>query len=95
MGQLVSASGKELCGKTNRLREQLGYGYDPAGNLNFRTNNALRQVFTVNRLNELSNASYSGTLTVEGTTTSLATNVTANAANSVLYSDCTFAAAGL
>jgi RHS repeat-associated protein len=94
MGQLISAIGKESGGVTNRLHEQLGYGYDPAGNLNFRTNNALRQVFTVNNLNELSNASYSGTLTVEGTTTSQATNVTVNAQTAALYGDATFAVGG-
>jgi hypothetical protein len=76
------------------LNEQLGYAYDAAGNLNFRTNNALLQTFNVNNLNELSTITRSGTLTVEGTTTSPATNVMVNTSNAVLYSDSTFAAAG-
>ncbi|MGO8928263.1 MAG: RHS repeat-associated core domain-containing protein [Limisphaerales bacterium] len=94
MGQLRSASGKEAGGTTNRLQEQLGYLYDAAGNLNFRTNNALLQTFIVNSLNELTNLSRSGTLTVEGTTTSPATNVTVNGQGAALYRDTTFAAAG-
>jgi RHS repeat-associated protein len=92
-GQLVTALGKENSG-TNRLFEQFGYAYDAAGNLNFRTNNALLQTFNVNNLNELSSIARSGTLTVEGTTTSPATNVTVNMSNAVLYSDSTFAAQG-
>ena len=66
IGQLQTALGKEPGGTTNRLNEQLGYGYDAAGNLNFRTNNALVQTFQVNTLNELTNALRSGTLTVGG-----------------------------
>ena len=42
-GQLLTAIGKESGGTTNRLHEQFGYAYDPAGNLNYRTNNALIQ----------------------------------------------------
>ena len=76
---------------TNRLQEQFGYAYDAAGNLNQRTNNALVQSFNVNNLNELTTLGRSGTLTVAGTTTSPATNVTVNTANAVLYADSTFA----
>jgi hypothetical protein len=76
---------------TNRLHEQFGYTYDPAGNLNYRTNNALVQTFNVNSLNELTNVGRSGTFTVEGTTTSAATNVTVNTLNAILYTDYTFA----
>ena len=68
--------GKESGGTTNRRHEQLGYAYDAAGNLHFRTNNALTQTFNVNDLNELTTGTRSGTLTVAGTTTSAATNVT-------------------
>jgi hypothetical protein len=32
-------------GTTNRVHEQLGYGYDAAGNLDFRSNNAITQTF--------------------------------------------------
>ena len=91
MGQLTAANGKEAGGTTNRLQEQFGYVYDAAGNLNYRTNNALIQNFAVSSLNELSTVTRSGTLTVAGTTTSPATNVTVNTSNAILYADCTFA----
>jgi hypothetical protein len=52
------------------MNEQLAYGFDPAGNLNHRTNNALIQSFAVNSDNELTTATNGGTLTVVGTTTS-------------------------
>ena len=91
IGQLKTAKGKESGGTTNRLQEQFGYTYDAAGNLNWRTNNALVQAFNVNNLNELTTATNSGTLTVAGTTTSAATNVTVNSSNAVLYLDNTFA----
>jgi hypothetical protein len=45
-----------------RLNEQLAYGFDPAGNLNYRTNNALVQSFVVNSNNELTSATNGGTL---------------------------------
>jgi YD repeat-containing protein len=77
IGELTSAIGKEAGGTTNRLQEQQGYAYDAAGNLNQRTNNVLVQNFGVNNLNELSTVTRGGTLTVAGTTTSPATNVTA------------------
>ena len=91
MGELTSAFGKEAGGVTNRWQEQLGYAYDAAGNLNFRTNNALIQAFNVNNLNELTIVTNGGRLTVAGTTTSPATNVTVNTSNAVLYADTTFA----
>ena len=94
IGQLKTALGKEAGGTTNRLHEQFGYAYDAAGNLNFRTNNALVQTFNVNSLNELTTASRTGTLTVAGTTTSTATNVTVNGQTAVRYSDATFAKDG-
>jgi YD repeat-containing protein len=43
MGQLLTAQGKES-GGTTRWHEQFGYAYDPAGNLNWRTNNDLAAV---------------------------------------------------
>ena len=78
-------------GTTNRLNEQMGYAYDAAGNLNYRTNNALVQAFNVNSLNQLSTIHRSGTLTVAGSTTPTATNVTVNTSNAMLYADATFA----
>jgi len=94
MGELITALGSEAGGVTNRLQERLGYAYDAAGNLNYRTNNALVQNFGVNNLNELSTVTRSGTFTVAGTTTSPATNVTVNSLTANLYNDATFALGG-
>ena len=91
IGQVVGDVAAE--GTTNRLNEQLHYGYDPVGNLNYRTNNALIENFQVNSLNELTANTNGGTLTVVGTTTSQATNVTVNVTNTASnYNDATFAA---
>jgi RHS repeat-associated protein len=93
IGQLRTAVGEEASG-TRRLNEQLGYAYDAAGNLNWRTNNALVEAFSVNNLNELTTESNTGTLTVEGTTTSTATNVAVNGLTANRYGDSTFALGG-
>jgi RHS repeat-associated protein len=90
IGQLKTAYGFESNG-TARLHEKFGYEYDAANNLKGRTNNALIQSFTISGNNQLDSVSRSGTLTVAGTTTSSATNVTVNTSNAVLYSDATFA----
>jgi RHS repeat-associated protein len=92
--QLIGAKGKEYGGSTNRLHEQMGYAYDAAGNLQRRTNNALVQSFAVNSLNELSNVTWSGTLTVGGHTDAAATNVTVNTQTASRYADKTFAKDG-
>lgn len=94
IGELKTAVGKEGGGTANRLQEQFGYAYDAAGNLNYRTNNALIQNFNVNELNELSTITRSGTLTVAGMTTSQATNVTVNLLTAALYGDYAFAKDG-
>jgi len=93
IGQVLSDTAAE--GTTNRLNEQLRYGFDPAGNLAFRTNNGLLQNFAVNSLNELTSNTNGGTLTVVGTTTSKATSVTVNGTSAAVYGDATFAAQGL
>jgi RHS repeat-associated protein len=93
LGQLVSALGRET-GGANRAHEQLGYGYDKAGNLNSRTNNALVQSFGVNSLNELTTITRSGTFTVSGSVGPSASSVTVNDQSATLYGDSTFAAAG-
>jgi len=95
-GQLKTAAGKESGGTTNRVHERLGYAYDAAGNLNYRTNNAFVQTFSVDSLNQLSTATRSGNLTVAGYTTADATNVTVNANSggavaALRYADRTFA----
>lgn len=91
IGELQTALGEEPGGATNRWQEQLSYTYDAAGNLTQRTNNAFFENFSVNNLNELTAITNNGTLTVAGTTTSPATNVTVNTSNAVLYVDATFA----
>jgi RHS repeat-associated protein len=98
IGQLKTAKGRDDSG-THRLHEQFGYVYDAAGNLNWRTNNALLQEFKVNDLNELTNVVRTGTLTVAGTTTSAATNVIVSGTGlssgaAGLYSDATWARPG-
>ena len=96
IGQLKSAFGKESGGTTNRVHEQLAYVYDAAGNLNYRTNNALVQTFNVDSLNELTTATRSGNMTVAGATTIAATSVKVNAnsggdVDAIRYADRTFA----
>ena len=90
-GEVKTAIGKEANGTTPRWQEQLGYAYDAAGNLNWRTNNTLLQQFNVNNLNELTTVTNGGRLTVVGSTTSPATNVIVNTSNAVLYADEAFA----
>ncbi len=94
-GQLKTASGKESGGTPHRYNEQLGYSYDPAGNLLNRTNNTLIQNFVVNSLNELTNVKSSGKITVEGNTSAPASSVTVNGTNAAIYSDATFAATNM
>src|SRR5665213_4309542 len=69
-GQVTGDQAYENAGGA-RLNEQLAYVFDPAGNLNYRTKNALIENFQVNTLNELTANTNGGTLTVMGTTTSL------------------------
>ena len=96
LGQLQTAVGKEAGGVTNRWQEQLGYAYDAAGNLAYRTNNnPFVQSYAVNTLNQLTGLSRSGTITVSGTTTRQASNVTVNASAAASYSDGTFALSGV
>jgi RHS repeat-associated protein len=94
IGQLKTALGVESDTTTSRLHEQFSYSYDPAGNLTNRTMNALAQGFGVDNLNQLSSEGRSGTLTVAGTTSSPATNVTVNGSSASLYGDSTFAKSG-
>jgi RHS repeat-associated protein len=90
ISQLTAASARES-GGAPRWHEQFGYAYDAAGNLNSRTNNELVQTFGVNSLNELTTVSRNTNMTVAGTTTSTATNVTVNSVTALLYADSTFA----
>ena len=94
IGQLKTARGYEADG-TARLQEQMGYGYDAAWNLNYRTNNGLVQTFNVNSLNELSGGSRSGTLTVAGAVSVAPTSVTVNGSGATVYGDNTFVKDGV
>jgi RHS repeat-associated protein len=95
IGQVTNDQAFEANGGAARLNEQLFYVFDAAGNLNYRTNNALIENFKVNSLNELTTNTNGGTLTVMGTTSSRASSVTVNSSSAALYSDATFAAEGL
>lgn len=94
IGELAGWSAKELNG-TLRQNEQLGYNFDAAGNLAYRTNGSLIQNFQVNSVNELTAQTNGGKLTVVGTTTSLATGVTVNTTTALVYGDATFAATNM
>ena len=98
IGQLTSAYGVEA-NAALRYNERFVYAYDAAGNLKQRTypsgnSNPLTEAFQVNSMNELVRVTNSGSLTVAGTTTSQATNVTVNTSNALLYADATFASTG-
>jgi hypothetical protein len=95
IGEVVADQAYEVSGGASRLNEQLSYGFDAAGNLAYRTNNALIAQFYVNSVNCLTTNTNSGTLTVVGTTTSQATSVTVNGTTASNYNDATFAASGL
>ena len=90
IGQLTSWVAQENNGAA-RLNEQLGWAYDTAGNLRWRTNGALVQTFTVDALNELTNLTRSGTFTVSGNTLAPVTNLTVNGHAAQTYGDFTFA----
>ncbi len=90
IGEITSWTGKESSG-TLRHNEQLAYAYDAAGNLHTRTNDALIQTFNVDPLNQLSNVTRTGPLTVTGATPVPATNVTINTVAAQTYGDFTFA----
>jgi RHS repeat-associated protein len=95
IGQVIADQAFESGGAA-RLNEQLHYTFDPAGNLSYRTNNALIENFQVNSRNELTANTNGGSLTVIGTTTSTAASgVTVNGTPAVTYADSTFAATNL
>jgi len=95
IGQLKTAIGHEANG-ADRYNESFNYLYDAAGNLSQRifpngNPTALTENFGVNNLNEITNISRTGKITVSGTTASAATDVTVNGFTAQLYSDNTFA----
>ncbi len=89
IGQITNWNSSEVSG-VSRLNEQLGYVYDAAGNLNYRTNGALVETFTVGVSNQIQSVSRTGTLTLSGATPAQATNLTVNGTNAQTYSDFTF-----
>ena len=91
MGELRTAIGEDGVVLTNRWQEQFGSLMMLLEIVNIRTNNTLIQTFAVNVFNELTITTNVGRLTVVGTTTSPATNVTVNTSNAVLYADTMFA----
>ncbi len=92
IGELASWTAKESSG-TARQNEQLGYTYDSAGNVQYRTNGAMLQTFGVNALNQISSVTSTGLYTVTGATPAPATRVTVDTTNTAqVYGDFTFAA---
>jgi RHS repeat-associated protein len=90
IGQITSWTASES-GGTLRQNEQLGFGYDPAGNLHLRTNGGLVQSFSTDAVNQLTNITRIGVLTVSGAIPAPATNLTVNGAGAQVYGDLTFA----
>jgi RHS repeat-associated protein len=99
IGQLKTAWAYQT-NNTQRRHEKVGYRYDAAGNLEYRTNDALIQTFAVNGLNQLTNVTRAGNVTAEGCHSGPATNVTVAlnggaAADATLWPDNTFSKAAL
>ena len=92
VGQLTSWSAVEAT-NTLRLHEQFGFAYDPAHNLSFRTNGLLVQTFHSDAVNQLTNITRTGELTISGATPVPATNLTVNGQAALTYGDFTFASA--
>ncbi len=92
IGEITKWTASEVSG-VPRLNEQLGYVYDAAGNLNYRTNGALVETFTVGVSNQIQSIARTGTLTVSGATPAPATSLTVNGVAANTYSDFTFASA--
>ncbi|MBI4659580.1 MAG: hypothetical protein HY735_12135 [Verrucomicrobia bacterium] len=94
IGQLTASRGYESNG-ASRWHEQMNWGFDAAGNLNLRWNDALRQDLIVGSRNQLSSANSTGTLTVAGMTGGSVNTLTVNGALVPIYSDGAFAARGV
>ena len=91
LGQLTNAAGRELSGGALRVQEQWANTYDKAGNLAQRVKNQLTETFVADANDQLTSVSSTGTLTVGGTATPAATQVTVNGQTAALYADKTFA----
>src|SRR4029077_2466775 len=89
--QITSWTAREDRNGPLRLNEQLGWGYDPAHNLHLRTNGALVQTFGSDAVNQLTNSTRAGLLTVSGATPAPAQSITVNNTGAQTYGDFTFA----
>jgi RHS repeat-associated protein len=92
--QITSWSARESNGVL-RQNEQFTYAYDQAGNLRLLGKGSLTETFGCDSLNQITNITRTGTLTVSGATTAPATNVTVNGLTAERYGDFTFAATNL
>jgi RHS repeat-associated protein len=93
IGQLTAWSAKES-DNTPRQNEQLGWGYDAAHNLQSRANGLLLQTFNSDVINELTNITRSGPITVSGATP-VPAYVSVNGLTADSYGDFTFARTNL
>jgi RHS repeat-associated protein len=94
IGQITSWLAQES-GGTARLNEQLGFGYDAANNLRYRTNGAFVQSFNTDGANELTGVERTGPFTLSGATPAPASSVTVNGHPAQTYGDFVFAATNL
>ena len=96
IGEAIGHQATEVSGGAARMNEQLHYVFDPAGNLQYRTNNTLVENFQVNSVNELTQNTNGARVTVMGTATSSnSTTVTVNGTNAFVYGDATFTATNM
>ncbi len=77
-GELIFANRYEFRGITRRNQEQFSSAYHASGNLNCRTNEDVVLKLTRDSENQSSTMAVTGTLTVTGKTTSIATKMTVN-----------------
>ena len=95
IGEVISAVGYEPGGTTQRANENYGYGYDPAENLLWRTNNTLIQGFESDNANELVSVTRDNNLlTVAGSVSNNVTALAINGQGATLYHDGAYAVAG-
>jgi RHS repeat-associated protein len=92
--QITSWSARESNGVL-RQNEQFTYAYDQAGNLRLLGKGSLTETFGCDSLNQITNITRSGTLTLSGATPAPATNVTVNSLTAERYGDMTFACTNL
>ena len=95
IAQLVKWSAIEGTNGPARPNEQLGYGYDAAGNLLTRTNGALIQTFHTDAADQLTTITRSGTLTLSGNLPATAATFSVNGVAAQTNGDLTFAATNL